>query len=63
MKNQWPTVTCDGKTYRVCRAKYYMLSKCFYCSFNCDVATHCANAIPKFLKCKDGIYFKRVKDA
>ncbi len=63
MKDEWPTITHRGATYRVCRAKSYMLSKCFYCSFNCDVVTGCANALPKFLRCSDGIYFKRVKDA
>ncbi len=33
---KWATVTCGGKTYRMCRAKHYMLSRCFYCAFRCS---------------------------
>ena len=59
MKNEWPTVSLDGKTFRVCRAKWYMLSRCLYCSFSCGAVKR-ANAIPGFLRCNDGIYFKRI---
>ncbi len=63
MKEKWPTVIYRGHIYRVCHAKSYMLSKCFYCSFNCDVTHHCSRSIPPFLRCKDGTYFKRITDA
>lgn len=63
MKNKSNIVVRVGeKTYRVCYAKPYMLSKCFYCAFNCQAEARFRP--PSIVMCcrDDTFYFKEVNE-